>query len=666
MSSITRLLVANRGEIACRIIRTAKQMGIHTVSIYSDIDAQAQHVIQADEAHCVGLAPASQSYLEQDKILDIARKAKVDAIHPGYGFLSENAEFAQKCAKHGIIFVGPPSTAIIAMGSKSQAKRIMEQAGVPLTKGYHGDVQDENFLAQRAAEIGYPVILKASAGGGGKGMRIVRGANEFTEQLAAAKREARKSFSNEHMLIETYVSEPRHIEVQVFCDSHGNGVYLFDRDCSIQRRYQKIIEEAPAPGLSDATRQAMGEAAVQAAQAIDYVGAGTVEFLLDSQHQFYFMEMNTRLQVEHPVTEMITDQDLVQWQLHIACGGTLPLLQEQLCCSGHAVEARIYAEDPSHDFLPQTGILHRYKEPQDSHIRIDSGVTQGDEISIYYDPMISKVISHAPTRQQAIHRLYKAVEGYVILGCRTNIDYIQSILKHRAFNDAHLTTHFVEDYASDLKPNIGEMTHIMECLLAMCLFAVNSKSYHSNADLSTHFDTIGVRSQFRVNHTGTSPIVLANHSTAYISLHDESALITLNGTTIPISQWHMQGDSFRAVINGLNYNGCFYQSASHRYIFCNGLTMNVSIPQTEYINSDSDNDYTAPMNGTVVKVNVSPGQPVSKDETLVILEAMKMEHTIKAKSNGTVTQVVCTEGQMVTGGQNLLDIEALPLDEAKP
>ncbi len=659
MRPISRLLIANRGEIACRIIRTARKLGIHTIAIYSDIDIHAQHVLLADEAHCVGQASASQSYLNQDNILAIAQQAKVDAIHPGYGFLSENTEFAEKCAQYGIIFVGPPSRAIRAMGAKSQAKQLMSDAGVPITKGYHGDNQDEALLAQQADVIGYPVMIKACAGGGGKGMRIVDSASDFMEQLSTAKREAKKSFGNDHVLIETFIKEPRHIEIQIFCDTHGNGVYLFDRDCSIQRRHQKIIEEAPAPGLSDATRKAMGEAAVQAAKAIQYVGAGTVEFLLDGQHQFYFMEMNTRLQVEHPVTEMITGQDLVEWQLHIANGGKLPYSQEQLSCHGHAIEARIYAEDPRNDFLPQTGILHRYKEPRSQHIRVDSGVTEGDEISIYYDPMISKVISHAPSREQAIHTLHLAIQEYVILGCRTNTQYIQSILKHPAFLNAQLTTTFVERHALALHDKSIIKAHILESLLAMCLFEYQSHDVPVRHELLNQSQMMGVRKQFRINHSGYSSIKLANDRFAYINLTDERATVTLDNTTVCISQWHMNEDNFHAVIDGVSYHGYFYQSASHRYLSCNGHTLDWTVPFTQNSNHETPNDYSAPMNGTVVKVNVHPDEVVTVGQTLVILEAMKMEHAIRATTAGIIKDVLCTEGQLVNGGQNLIEIRLL-------
>ena len=404
MKTISKLLIANRGEIACRVIRTARRLGIKTVAVYSDADVSAQHVAEADESYRLGPAPSKESYLVIDNVIAAAKAAGADAIHPGYGFLSENAEFAAACADSDLIFVGPPADAIRAMGSKSAAKRIMEDAGVPLLPGYHGE--DQTQLKAEADKMGYPVLLKAVAGGGGKGMRQVHSSDEFDDALNTAKREAMSSFDDDTMLVEKFLSSPRHVEVQVFFDQHGEGVYLFERDCSVQRRHQKIIEEAPAPGLSDSLRQEMGEAAVRAGAAIHYVGAGTVEFLLDVDGTFYFMEMNTRLQVEHPVTEMITGQDLVEWQLKVAVGDSLPAKQEALTIRGHAFEARIYAEDCDDQFLPQTGNLIHYQEPLPSeNVRVDSGIRQGDNVSVYYDPMIAKLITWGKDRTQALSRL---------------------------------------------------------------------------------------------------------------------------------------------------------------------------------------------------------------------------------------------------------------------
>ena len=413
-----KILIANRGEIACRVIKTARRLGILTVAVYADADRNALHVTMADEAVHIGASPSRESYLVGSKIIAAAIQTNARAIHPGYGFLSENAEFSEQCQSAGLVFIGPPASAIQAMGSKSAAKTIMGEAGVPLVPGYHGADQSDSKLRDSAHDMGYPVLLKAVAGGGGKGMRQVWSADEFDQALSAARREAKSSFGNDDMLVEKYLTKPRHVEVQVFCDQNGSGVYLFERDCSVQRRHQKVIEEAPAPNLPQGLRESMGDTAVRAAQAIGYVGAGTVEFLLDEDGSFYFMEMNTRLQVEHPVTEMITGQDLVEWQLRVAAGEALPKTQSELQIKGHAFEARIYAEDPDNDFLPVTGNLSFLRPPPESeHVRVDTGVIQGDDVSIYYDPMIAKLIVWDETRERALARLARALSEYPRSGC---------------------------------------------------------------------------------------------------------------------------------------------------------------------------------------------------------------------------------------------------------
>ncbi len=441
-----KILIANRGEIACRVIRTAQRMGITTVAVYSDADRDALHVELADEAIHIGPAPAQDSYLQGQRILEAARNSRAEAIHPGYGFLSENADFAADCEEQGIVFIGPPSNAIASMGSKSAAKRIMEGAGVPLIPGYHGDEQAPSHLCEEARRIGYPVLLKATAGGGGKGMRTVASAAEFDEALAAAKREAQAAFGDDRMLVEKFLAGPRHVEIQVFFDQAGHGVYLAERDCSLQRRHQKVIEEAPAPGLTEDLRKAMGEAAVRAGSAIDYRGAGTVEFLLDSQNRFFFMEMNTRLQVEHPVTEMITGVDLVEWQLRVAAGQDLPLSQDAIAVRGHAFEARIYAEDPERDFLPATGVLQTLRAPAESAlVRVDTGVRQGDEISVYYDPLIAKLVVWGETRAEALHRLGRALPQYRIEGTVCNVPFLYNLATCSAFLEGPTHTRFIEE-----------------------------------------------------------------------------------------------------------------------------------------------------------------------------------------------------------------------------
>ena len=456
-----KILIANRGEIACRVIRTARKMGILTVAVYSDVDRDAQHVAMADEALCIGAAPSRESYLLGERVIEAALKTGAQAIHPGYGFLSENAEFCKSCKENGLVFIGPPVGAIEAMGSKSAAKIIMEQAGVPLVPGYHGEDQDPAVLKKASDDMGYPVLLKATAGGGGKGMRQVWAAEEFGEALVTARREALNSFGDDRMLVEKYLTHSRHVEIQIFCDQHRNAVYLAERDCSVQRRHQKVIEEAPAPGMTDELRCRMGEAATRAARAISYEGAGTVEFLLEPDGTFYFMEMNTRLQVEHPVTEMITGQDLVEWQLRVADGEELPLVQDQIRINGHAMEARIYAEDPANDFLPVTGTLSFLQPPQESaHVRVDTGVLQGDKVSVYYDPMIAKLIVWDEDRNKALHRLIRALAEYRISGTTTNIDFLHSLVSCEPFQRAELDTGFIEKHHDiifhDKKQNVSQ------------------------------------------------------------------------------------------------------------------------------------------------------------------------------------------------------------------
>src|SRR6266446_7344174 len=439
-----KILIANRGEIASRIIKTARRLGVATVAVYSEADANARHVRLADEAVLIGPAAARESYLVGERILDVAKRTGAETIHPGYGFLSENAEFAQACEKAGVVFVGPPASAIRAMGSKSAAKALMGEAGVPLTTGYHGDNQDPAFLVQQADQIGYPVLIKASSGGGGKGMRRVDAAADFEAALASCKREAANAFGDEQVLVEKYVLKPRHIEIQVFGDTHGHCVYLFERDCSLQRRHQKLLEEAPAPGMTLERRAAMGQAAVNAAKAVGYVGAGTVEFIANQDGSFYFMEMNTRLQVEHPVTEMITGLDLVEWQLRVASGGRMPLTQDQLRIDGHAVEVRLYAENPARNFLPSTGTLVHLRLPQEgSQVRVDTGVRQGDTVTPFYDPMIAKVIVHDSDRTSALRRMAALMGETEVVGVTTNAALLKALCSHKAFVGGELDTDFI-------------------------------------------------------------------------------------------------------------------------------------------------------------------------------------------------------------------------------
>jgi 3-methylcrotonyl-CoA carboxylase alpha subunit len=654
---INKILIANRSEIACRVIRTAKAMGINTVAVYSEADANAQHVKMADEAVLLGPAPASESYLNTSLILTLAKRLNVDAIHPGYGFLSENANFSQACADSGIVFIGPGPEAIRAMGSKSAAKSIMEKAGVPLVPGYHGDNQDPAFLHTEAQKMGYPVLLKAAAGGGGKGMRQVWNDADFHAALEAAKREAQASFGDQHMLIEKYLTEPRHVEIQVFCDNHGAGVYLFERDCSVQRRHQKIIEEAPAPRMSADIRERMGESALKAAHAIGYSGAGTVEFLLDSDGQFYFMEMNTRLQVEHPVTEMITGEDLVAWQIHVANNLPLPKKQEELTLSGHAFEARIYAEDPDNDFLPATGVLSYLQAPIGDSIRVDTGVIQGDEVSIYYDPMIAKLIVHGPDRQQALAKLVSALKQYHIVGVTTNIDYLLRVAQCQAFAEAELTTDFVERHSEALQANSTSISAETQALIGYILLQVNN--INANAADGPFAELRG----FRANH--------AQQKTISFTVADTS--FELQASRIDADSWSIQVEDEQIVTAGLvqhhhasvqvnmhhmQLSFAFEKNALH--LFTKDGLMKVHLPESDYEHdehSQTAGSITAPMNGTLVSMLVKPGDLVNKGAAIAIVEAMKMEHSLKAPFDAEVVSCFFSAGERVDGGAVLLELE---------
>jgi 3-methylcrotonyl-CoA carboxylase alpha subunit len=631
-----KILIANRGEIACRIIKTSKSMGIETVAVYSDADRDALHVKMADQSVYIGPSPASESYLAIDKLIAAALESGAEAIHPGYGFLSENADFCRQCAEHNIAFIGPPLKAIMSMGSKSAAKRIMAKAGVPLIPGYHGDNQDPKTLKKEADSLGYPVLLKAAAGGGGKGMRAVQTEADFDQALEAAKREAISSFDDDIMLVEKLVLQPRHVEIQVFCDSHQNAVYLFERDCSLQRRHQKVIEEAPAPGMTEKLRQKMGVAAIKAAQAIRYEGAGTVEFLLDSRGEFFFMEMNTRLQVEHPVTEMITGQDLVAWQLSVAAGDPLPCSQDELSITGHAFEARIYAEDPTHDFLPATGTLEVLDPPaENNYVRIDTGVLEGDKVSIYYDPMIAKLIVWGKDRAQALNRLTDALAEYHITGVTTNIGFLYNLATSNAFRASAVDTSFIEQ-------NHNEIFRLRE------------------ADIEY-----------------AAPLA----ASAVMNLRQSDALKTSQRSSDPNSPWHLTTSwGLPKPMLRLQIQQC------ERYLAANDLNNLISstlvvkdegfdlfTPEGYFncsevkpdLGTDDQNtangSLKAPMHGSVVDLLVGVGDMVKKGDTLVIMEAMKMEHTIVAPADGAVSEFFFEKGALVESDAELLAFEAKDL-----
>ena len=675
-----KILIANRGEIACRIMRSAKTLGIRTVAVYSDADTNALHVQMADEAIHIGGSAPSESYLVMDKIIAAALKTGAQAIHPGYGFLSENSRFCQLCSTNNVVFIGPPVGAIESMGSKSAAKKIMEKAGVPLLPGYHGENQDAGLLKNAAAEIGYPVLLKAVSGGGGKGMREVSTAEDFDEALAAAKREAQSSFGDDDMLVEKYLLRPRHVEVQIFCDSFGQGVYLFERDCSIQRRHQKIIEEAPAPNLPTGLREEMGTAALQAAAAVNYVGAGTVEFLLDAAGDFYFMEMNTRLQVEHPVTEMITRQDLVVWQLKVANGEPLPCKQSDLTITGHAFEARIYAEDPSNQFLPAAGKLTWLQQPQESaHVRIDTGVIEGDEIGVFYDPMIAKLVVWDENRKRALQRLAHALAAYRIIGVTTNIEFLHRLATNDAFIEADLRTDFIQQnetalFAKDevalesLAPLAGlyltlrRQNDTLEQPLPTVATDPTSPwhatdNWRMNAP-ATHIETIIVAGEecaitvqpSSINSTGVQSYNMhfdGKSCSVSGSLQDSKMIATVNGhrqTVVVLCHDH---DATRAPESKIS-------------LYTDGPALHFEpklVDLGEDVHHDDGSGFSAPMNGTIVDILVNPGDSVTAGDTLVTMEAMKMEHAIKAPMDGTVREIFYSAGDLVDGGAALLSFE---------
>ncbi|MCH8551530.1 MAG: acetyl/propionyl/methylcrotonyl-CoA carboxylase subunit alpha [Natronospirillum sp.] len=643
----SKILIANRGEIACRIIRTCRALGVTTVAVYSDADSKAQHVRLADEAVHLGPAPARESYLRADAVIEAAVRTGAQAIHPGYGFLSENPDFARACAKAGLVFIGPPAEAIDAMGSKSAAKRIMEKAGVPLVPGYHGADQDMANLRETASEIGYPVMLKAVHGGGGKGMRVVDDPAEFDAAAAAARREGENAFGNGDLLVEKCVVQPRHVEIQVFADTHGNAVYLAERDCSVQRRHQKVIEEAPAPGMTPELRRAMGEAAVRAAQAINYVGAGTVEFLLDRDGSFYFMEMNTRLQVEHPVTEMITGQDLVDWQLRVAVGEALPLKQVDIELTGHAVEARIYAEDPEHDFLPATGTLTCLRTPQtNDRVRIDTGVVEGDEVSIYYDPMIAKLVVHGRTRTEALRLMTRALADYRIDGVVTNIPFLRRLAGHPAFGAAELDTGFIERHHEALLApaplDVNDMSALAAALHVELLRRKQAVSADPWDQLAGWRLNRPAYAAVEVEHQGDVVRCVRTDMPAWpqvLELTEDRATLAWQGRQYHYG-WSARGDTPR-----------------HLTLFVDGRPWRcVCQPAEEHVGTGKDVEHslTAPMNGTVVSILVDKGQDVKAGQALLVMEAMKMEHTIRAPADGTVEEIWFQVGGTVTSGSELL------------
>lgn len=650
----TKILIANRGEIACRVIKTARRMGIRTVAVYSDADRDALFVRLADEAVHIGGAPAAESYLQAERIVEVAKRTGAQAVHPGYGFLSENEGFAEACAREGIVFIGPPVSAIAAMGSKSEAKKLMEAAGVPLVPGYHGDEQAPDFLRQQADQMGYPVLIKASAGGGGKGMRIVEKSEDFIAALESCQREARASFGSDHVLVEKYLQKPRHIEIQVFADTHGNTVYLFERDCSVQRRHQKVLEEAPAPNMGEARRRDMGEAACAAARAVNYVGAGTVEFIVDTtDDRFYFMEMNTRLQVEHPVTEMITGLDLVEWQLRVAAGETLPKQQAELVIHGHAIEARVYAEDPYKGFLPATGTLHTLRPPAESaYVRVDTGVVEGDTITPFYDPMIAKLIVWDENRETALARMERALSEYQVVGLTTNLPFLHRLVTHHAFATADLDTGLIARYQDTLLTPPPAINAEELALLAVAeVLADNPDSrraswrLNSVAQRSLRFDDLEDADR---------------HWTVQISQQNGQFCVIVDQQRFELSA-ERQGARLIATLNGHRRQVDVFAQGAQRVLFSATRRVTVNRHNPFAVNAagvHGDTHLKAPMPGRVVALLAEVGSRVEKGSPLMILEAMKMEHTISAPADGVVQEFYFAAGDQVGDGDDLVDFMA--------
>lgn len=706
----SKILIANRGEIACRVAATAKRMGVRTVAVYSDADRYAKHVSACDEAVYLGGSAPKDSYLKGDLLIKIAQETGAQAIHPGYGFLSENASFAKACEDAGIVFIGPSASAITAMGLKSESKQLMETAGVPLIPGYHGENQDPEFLHKEADRIGYPLLIKASSGGGGKGMRLVERSEDFMGLLDSCRREAITSFGNDAMLIEKYALNPRHIEIQVFGDSHGNYVHLFERDCSVQRRHQKVLEEAPAPGVDEAMRQAMGTAAINAARAVNYVGAGTVEFIVEQRPSadgkvemgFYFMEMNTRLQVEHPVTEAITGMDLVEWQLLVAAGGEIPVKQEQLSIQGHAIEARICAENPDNEFLPATGTLFTYRKPEHTKfdvgaVRVDDGVEEGDVISPFYDSMIAKLIVHAPTREQALAKLDQALAQTRIVGLPNNVAFLRHVLATESFSQAKLDTALIEREKEVLfnQQPLSLPLMVASAVVNKLNSEQQAKSAYNQTQTQDPFSTLGgwrgysdYQREFELllnqgdeeqSYVATINNIKANSSQSSDSKGGQTFDLTLkaadkdeqdkaeaaqspvyNGT---IEYSTGDSDSYVLWIDGQRKSLQSWVENEKVHIFSDEGSGSITlIDPMAHVEGDSQaaGSLKSPMPGQVVAFKVAAGDEVKRGQPLAVIEAMKIEHTINAPADGVVAELLFAPGDLVADGDELLRLETEP------
>jgi geranyl-CoA carboxylase alpha subunit len=663
MSKITKILVANRGEIAVRVMRTARDLGYRTVAVYSEADAGALHVSEADQAVCIGPAAVGESYLVADKILAAAKQTGADAIHPGYGFLSENADFSKACEAEGIVFIGPRAEAIELMGSKRLSKIAMIDAGVPCIPGYQDADQSDQTLLAKAEEIGFPLMVKASAGGGGRGMRLVFEHSQLAEQIRTARSEAETAFGSGELILERAVIEPRHIEIQVFADEHGNAVYLGERDCSIQRRHQKVVEEAPSPFVDPELRQRMGEAAVNAAKACSYRGAGTVEFLVDKDKNFYFLEMNTRLQVEHPVTELITGLDLVAWQLKVASGDPLPLTQDQVQLNGHAVEVRLYAEDPRNNFMPQTGQVRlwscpeRTNSPERSGIRMDHGIQTGQQVSPFYDPMIAKVIAYGDNRAEAIRRLASAVQDTQLLGMNNNKLFLQNVLRHDVFGDGEATTAFIEQhFSSDVSMDQKQPSNTTLAKAALLYF---KRSKDAGQDQKFHWSRSVAQSYaYKLEFDGQSNLINLSESDDHF--------------VISVGEPSSEQESMALQFVSLDDNRCVYIENGVRetlHFAFDNKTLYLDDGSGHFILEDvthqpaataggaGSGQVKATMDGAIVEVLVNEGDAVEAGQTLVVLEAMKMEHPLKAGISGTVSAISCEAGQQVKSKQLLVNVD---------
>ena len=661
MPAFNKILIANRGEIACRVMRTAKELGYRTVAVYSVADAGARHVQVADEAVCIGPAQVNQSYLLIDAIIAAAKKTGADAIHPGYGFLSENADFARACEAAGIVFIGPTVEAIHLMGSKRLSKIAMLEAGVPCIPGYEGAAQDEDTLIREAGRIGYPLMIKASAGGGGRGMRLVHEASELAEQIRTARSEAQNAFGSGELILERAVIKPRHVEIQVFGDQLGNIVYLGERDCSVQRRHQKVVEEAPCPVMTPTLRQAMGEAAVKAAASVNYVGAGTVEFLLDQSGEFFFLEMNTRLQVEHPVTELITGQDLVAWQIRAAAGQPLPLKQDEIRLTGHAMEVRLYAEDAAHNFLPQTGQVLRWEPELLDGVRIDHGLVEGQEISPFYDPMLAKIIAYGATRDDARRKLVRAVEECVLLGVNGNQRFLANLLANPEFASGNATTAFIAEHFNADPSLTAQAPAASELAIAAALL------YQQSANARAHQrELAGWRSagsapwQFTLKHGEQKHRV---NLEVQVAGSQPSLLATVGDTQVSLTLLASDGRWLTLELDGIRRRIAYQQQGEQLWLYGhygNLELLDVTHEPAGGQNAASSGAVKAPMDGAIVDVLVSEGERVSKGQLLVVLEAMKMEHPMKAGVDGTVRRIGISKGDQVKNRQLLVEIEADP------